>query len=263
MKTITKIASALISLGVLAVAPFAAALSAPNITLDPGTSQNGQFSTIVYEDSGTVTVTGAKLELTFSQTVSNVSYDYSVGPFNDSVTDDGMHLHKGAVTGRNALARVNFTLANPGTVVVDVSANSSLWHVEGAAPQAMANLAIGESYFTYSLPAPAPVVKKPAATTPVTAPTPAPATDTPASIDTGTDSSAAVKGTNDNKKAKQTGSSHTGAITSSVAAIVVAGVVVAYWLAMRGRTETAPVKAYKLNTSAEKKPARKKTTGKK
>jgi|GEM_PF-2208790 len=149
----SKITSVVAGLTVLAatLAPVqASALSTATMTLSGATQSNGNFAVTVYEDTGSDTVTGAKVEMSFSQAVSNVAYDYSVGPFT-AVTPSGAHNAYGTVTGTNPVARVSFTLANPGTVTASVNANSYLKH---ASDTSVENFAInrGSADFTYSSP---------------------------------------------------------------------------------------------------------------
>ena len=263
---ITKFASALagVSLLTASLLPMSAsALSTATITMDGAYSSNGQFSVVVYEDTGADTVTGANVVLNFSQPVSNVSYDYSVGPFT-AVTPSGAHNAYGTVTGRNALARVSFTMATPGTVIADVSESSYLKHAGEATVENFV-LNLGEAYFTYTAPAPKEVAPKTTST--AASDTPAPAataspTDTPAALDAAKDDQKDTK----KEAAKEVKSSHVGLVTSSVTILVILAAAAAYWLLIHRRAEVAPVKAYKLGepTAASKtKPAKKKPAAKK
>jgi hypothetical protein len=130
------------------------ALGQASMTLSGATNTNGNFSVIVYENTGSDTVTGAKVELSFSQAVTSVSYDYSVGPFT-AVTPSGAHNAYGTVTGTNPVARVSFKLVNPGSVTASVNGNSYLKHVEGTVVQYF-DISRGSANFTYSAPAPSP-----------------------------------------------------------------------------------------------------------
>ncbi|HSX15289.1 MAG TPA: hypothetical protein VLF40_00695 [Candidatus Saccharimonadales bacterium] len=238
MKTI-KFASLVSGATLLAatLAPVSAsALSTATISMDGVHSSNGQFSVVVYEDTGADTVTGASLALTFDQPVSNVSYDYSVGPFS-AVTPSGAHNAYGTVTGRNALARVSFSIASPGTVIADVSGSSYLKHAGDTTIESFV-LNLGEAYFTYDAPAP----KAASSTGSTASDTPAPANDTPAPLNP------AVKAASTTKKVAVVETSHTGAaVASTLSVTVVAVVAAAYWLLMRRRAAiTAAVKAYRL-----------------
>jgi hypothetical protein len=149
----SKITSVVAGLTVLAatLAPVqASALSQATMTLSGASQSNGTFAVTVYENTGSDTVTGAKVEMSFSQAVSNIAYDYSVGPFT-AVTPSGAHNAYGTVTGTNPVARVSFTLANPGTVTASVNANSYLKH---AGDTSVENFAItrGSADFTYTAP---------------------------------------------------------------------------------------------------------------
>ncbi|HSX34550.1 MAG TPA: hypothetical protein VLF62_02815 [Candidatus Saccharimonadales bacterium] len=149
----SKITSVVAGLTVLAatLAPVqASALTTATMTLSGATQSNGSFAVTVFENTGSDTVTGAKVEMSFSQAVSNIAYDYSVGPFT-AVTPSGAHNAYGTVTGTNPVARVSFTLATPGTVTASINANSYLKH---AGDTSVENFAInrGSADFTYSAP---------------------------------------------------------------------------------------------------------------
>jgi hypothetical protein len=252
VKTLS-ILSGTASLLLAGLAPLSAsALSTASITMDADTSTNGHFSVVVYEDTGADTVTGANVVLTFNQAVSDVSYDYSVGPFT-AVTPSGAHNAYGTVTGRNALARVSFT-GPVGTTIADVATDSSyLKHVEGTTIQNFAFNA-GEAYYTYTVPAP---VQRAAATPVATAPavtTPA-VTDTPASISSAK-TAQDVKGVQASTT-KPTKSSHVGLVSSTVVLVVLAAAA-AYWLLIHRRPATEGAKAYKLDAATKSKPAKKK-----
>jgi hypothetical protein len=246
VKTLS-ILSGTASLLLAGLAPLSAsALSTASITMDADTSTNGHFSVVVYEDTGADTVTGANVVLTFNQAVSDVSYDYSVGPFT-AVTPSGAH---------NAYGTVSFT-GPVGTTIADVATDSSyLKHVEGTTIQNFAFNA-GEAYYTYTVPAP---VQRAAATPVATAPavtTPA-VTDTPASISSAK-TAQDVKGVQASTT-KPTKSSHVGLVSSTVVLVVLAAAA-AYWLLIHRRPATEGAKAYKLDaaTAASKsKPAKKK-----
>lgn len=256
-----------VSLLIASLAPISAsALSVGSMTMDGAFSDNGHFSVIVYEDTGADTVTGAAVNLTFNQPVTGVSYDYSVGPFT-AVDYSGAHNALGSVSGRNALARVSFTLANPGTVVADVAASGSyLWHVEGASVQDIA-FEKGEAYFTYNAPAPQEATPKAASSTASNTAAPSSSNSTPTAP---TDTPAALATTSDSTKkhsdtTKEVKDSHVGLVTTLTALLVVVAAAI-YWLFIRKRAEVAPVKAYKLAEAAtttkakttKKKPAAKK-----
>lgn len=243
------------SLLLAGLAPLSAsALSTASITMDAATSTDGHFSVVVYEDTGADTVTGANLVLAFNQAVTDVSYDYSVGPFT-AVTPSGAHNAYGTVTGRNALARVSFT-GPVGTTIADVSTDSSyLKHVDGTTIQNFVFTA-GEAYYTYTPPAPVQRAVAPAAA-PVAAPTTPAVTDTPASISSDS-TKQDVKGTQTTTKPAKT--SHVGLVSSTVALIVLAAAA-AYWLLIHRRTATEGAKAYKLDAAtvaSKSKPAKKK-----
>ena len=150
-----KIISIVTGLSILAASLMSnqvGALGAASMTLSGTSNASGNFSVSVYEDTGGETVTGANVELSFSQAVSGVNYDYSVGSF-PAVTPSGAHNAYGAVTGSKLVAVVSFTVANPGTVVATVNSNSYLKHVEGTTIEYFA-INRGSAAFTYSAPAP-------------------------------------------------------------------------------------------------------------
>lgn len=182
--TYKKLVSFVAGLAVLvaSIAPASvSALGTASMTLSGATSSNGTFAVTVYENTGSDTVTGANVELSFSQAVTGVSYDYSVGPFT-AATPSGGHNAYGTVTGQNPVALVRFTLANPGSVTATVSGGSYLKHAEGTTVESF-SINRGNATFTYDAPvaAPAPTRKKVVATTPVKteteAPAPAPVTE--------------------------------------------------------------------------------------
>jgi hypothetical protein len=123
------------------------------MALSGTTQSNGSFSTVVYENADGP-VSSVKLALDFSAAVSNVNYDYSAGPFT-SVDPDGYHLSQGAQTGTQPVARVSFTLANPGTVTASVDAGASTIKGTNADKTAVVYYAVGAANadFTYSTPA--------------------------------------------------------------------------------------------------------------
>jgi cbb3-type cytochrome oxidase subunit 3 len=131
------------------------ALSTASMTLSGASQSNGSFSVVVYENTGSDTVTGAKVDLTFSQAVSGVSYDYGVGPFT-AATPSGAHNAYGTVTGQNPVARVTFALASPGTVTATVADSSYLKRAkdDGTGVESFA-IDRGSANFTYTAPAPA------------------------------------------------------------------------------------------------------------
>jgi hypothetical protein len=106
----------------------------------------------VYENSGNASVTTAKIDLGFSAAVTNVSYDYSVGPFT-TATPSGAHVVQGSVTGQQPVARVSFKLANPGTVTTSVGGS----YLKGVSDDGTAvvthSLSGGVASFTYNAPA--------------------------------------------------------------------------------------------------------------
>lgn len=263
-----KLASIISGVGLLiaSLAPISAsALSVGSMTMEGAYSSDGHFSVIVYENTGADTVTGAAVQLTFSQPVTNVSYDYSVGPFT-AVDYSGAHNALGAVSGRNALARVNFTLPNPGTVIADVSASGSyLWHVEGASVQDIA-FEKGEAHFTYTAPAPQQPAAAPTTTSSTSSNASASSSATASPAPTPTDTPAALSTATDDHKNKQEDAakvakkSHVGVISSTVSVLLVLAAAAAYWLLIHKRTEVAPAaKTYKLAEAA----AKQKTTKKK
>jgi len=150
IKTLSFIASSFAVLAV-ALAPLqASALSTASMTLAGASQTNGSFSVVVYEDTGSDTVTGANVDLSFSSAVSGVSYDYGVGPFT-AVTPSGAHNAYGTVTGSNPVARVSFTLANPGSVTASVSGSSYLKHAGDTSVESFA-INRGGASFTYTAP---------------------------------------------------------------------------------------------------------------
>lgn len=145
------------------------AASSASMTLSGSVNTSGKFDVTVYENSGSTTVTGAKVTLTFTGApVANVSYDYSVGPFT-AITPSGEHNSYGTVTGLQPVARVSFTVTKPGTVTATVGADSYLKHVEGID---IVSLTInrGHAAFTYAAPTPTPA----ATVIPTAAPTATP-----------------------------------------------------------------------------------------
>lgn len=261
MKT-TKIVSVFAGLTLLAaslVPMSASALSTASITMDAAYSTNGRFSVVVYEDTGSDSVTSANVVLTFNQPVSDVSYDYSVGQFT-ATSPSGAHYAYGAVTGKNPLARVSFTLANPGTVIADVDSSSYLKHAGDSGPESFI-VNQGEAYFTYTAPEP----KAAAAPKPVAAATAAPeaAATTAAPVDNPAALAPAKDESTKHAAADKPKSSRVGVLTSSVTALLVLGASAAYWFLIHNKhTEAAPAKAYKLDartTASKNKPAKKKT----
>jgi hypothetical protein len=165
-----KIVSAAISITVLAASLISSqvnALGGASMTLSGASSASSSFAVTVYENTGSDTVTGANVELSFSQAVSGVSYDYSVGPFT-AVTPSGAHNAYGTVSGQNPVATVHFTVASPATVTATVNGNSYLKHVEGSTIESF-SISRGSASFTYSAPAVTPPTgssNHPAASTP-------------------------------------------------------------------------------------------------
>jgi hypothetical protein len=152
MKSI-KIASLVAGISLLAASLLPSTVSAASapMSLSGATQTNGTFSTVVYENSDGP-VTSVLLAMSFSQAVSGVSYDYSVGPF--TTTDpSGGHLAQGSVTGNQPVARVSFTLANPGAV--DASVNAAGSYLKGVSGTSIVYYTISSNTasFTYSAPA--------------------------------------------------------------------------------------------------------------
>jgi hypothetical protein len=282
MKSI-KIASVITGVSLLAATlmPGVASAASAAMSLTGATQTNGSFSTVVYENADGP-VSSVNLALNFSTAVSNVNYDYSVGPF--TATDpSGYHLSQGAQTTAEPVARVTFTLASPGTVTASINTASSVVKGTNADKTAVVNYTVGAASagFTYTAPAASnPVTTTPGSTTTTTptagsskaattstssssttatsgskssTTTPATTSDTATAATSTTKKQAAKKTTG---KPKQIKSHHTGLVTSSLAALVVvlAGV---YWLVIRKRIEVAPVAApYKLaGTSSKSKAA--------
>jgi hypothetical protein len=152
----TRIVSLATGLSVLAMSLLpikASALSTATMSLSGASNNNGAFAVTVYENTNSDTVTTVYLQLSFSQAVSSVNYDYSVGPF-ATATPSGAHVALGTVTGQNPVARVSFTLASPGSTTAAVASSSFLKHAND--DSTVENFAItrGSASFTYAAPAP-------------------------------------------------------------------------------------------------------------
>jgi hypothetical protein len=252
-----------ISILAASFAPLSAsALSNAAMTLSGDSNTNGNFAVTVYEDTGADTVTGANVVLNFSSAVSNVSYDYSVGPF-VATTPSGAHNAYGTVTGSQPVAVVRFTVASPATVTASVSSASYLKHVDGTT---IANFVIngGSADFTYTAPAatsqPAPAAGSTSSktgSTPATstATTPAATSSTSTTTPTQTGDKPAVLGVS-NAKATVKQSSHTGAIWTGVAVLVAAAGAIYYWTRLRQPATAAAATSKK--SAAKRTPAKNK-----
>jgi hypothetical protein len=260
----------------------ASALSTASMTLSGNSNGTGNFMATIYENTGADTVTTAYATLDFSSAVSNVSYDYSVGPFVNALPS-GAHSTYGDVSGQNAVATVHFTVASPTGVTATVSASSYLKHADrdsnGIATGVTENFIIsrGSANFVYN----APVVTTPSAptksSTTATSSTPSSSsTTTPTTSSKTSTSSTAIPAststttsTSSSKNSKQTPtakakdikSNHTSFVASTISALAIVAVAV-YWLVIRKRVELKPMAAvYKLvgarkhTTTPAKKPA--------
>lgn len=135
----------------------ALALGTATISLSGATNNNGNFAVTVYENSGVDTVTTAYIKLNFSTNVTNVSYDYSVGPFKNALPS-GAYSTNGEVSGLQPVAIVRFRLSNPGSVTATVSDSSFLKHaIKDSNGYAIGSenfpLNRGSAVFTYTAPA--------------------------------------------------------------------------------------------------------------
>lgn len=151
-KVTTLISGAVIAIAMLA--PISVhALSTATMSLAGSSNTNGTFAVTVYENTGSDTVTSANVSLDFSAPVSNVSYDYSVGPF-VATTPSGAHNAYGTVTGQQPVALVRFTVSSPMTVTATVGAASYLKHADTTTGSIESfNISRGSADFTYSAPA--------------------------------------------------------------------------------------------------------------
>lgn len=152
MKT-NKILSFALGVSLLAAifTPVQVSAASASLSLSGATNSNGTFSAIVYENSGAARVTTAKISLGFSGAVSNVSYDYSVGPFNNP-TPSGAYAVQGYVTGSQAVARVSFKMASPGSVTTSAG-GSFLKGTNDEGTQVITHsISGGNATFTYSAP---------------------------------------------------------------------------------------------------------------
>jgi hypothetical protein len=278
---ITSVATGILALAATLMPGVASAASAA-MSLSGATQANGTFSTVVYENADGP-VSSVKLALNFSTAVTNVNYDYSVGPF--IATDpDGYHLSQGTQTGAQAIARVSFTLTNPGTVTASVNTASSFVKGTNAEKTAVVYYTVGaaNANFTYTAPVSNPSTGGTGSTNNTSTGTKnstgsassAPGTTggsnpssnkTSNNISNHTNNATTAPTTPSNDK-KDTASSkhqsrngheiksrHTGLVTSSIAAFVVLAAAV-YWLVIRKRaTVTAAPVAYKRNGSDAKK----------
>ncbi|HYH75396.1 MAG TPA: hypothetical protein VD735_05545 [Candidatus Saccharimonadales bacterium] len=183
----TKISSIVAGLSLLAISLVPASVSAASasLSLTGATQTNGNFAVVVYENSGDAAVTTAKIDLGFSGGVSNVNYDYSVGPFK-TATPSGAHVTQGSVTGNQPVARVTFTVANPGSVTTSVGGS----YLKGTSADGTAvvthSVSGGAATFTYNAPE---------GGRGNDAPAPAPTTGPAATRDTSTPRAAAANGT--------------------------------------------------------------------
>jgi hypothetical protein len=138
------------------------------MSLSGFSQSNGNFAVTVYENTGEGRATSVSLALAFSPAVGNVSYDYSVGPFT-TADPSGGHLAQGSVTGSQPVARVSFTIANPGSVTATVAGSS---YLKGTTADGKSivnyDIAGNSAVFTYTAPAnnPAPTPNQPTTTAP-------------------------------------------------------------------------------------------------
>jgi hypothetical protein len=152
---ITKILSFVAGVSLLATTlmPMKVSAASVSLSLSGATNTDGSFTATVYEDSGSARVTTAKIDLGFSGSVSNVSYDYSVGPFTNP-TPSGARATQGYVTGSQPVARVTFKVANPGTVTT-TAGGSYLKGTNDAGTEVITHsVSGGAATFTYNAPAP-------------------------------------------------------------------------------------------------------------
>jgi hypothetical protein len=154
---ITKILSFVAGVSLLATTlmPMKVSAASVSLSLSGTTNTDGSFTATVYEDSGSARVTTAKIDLGFSGSVSNVSYDYSVGPFTNP-TPSGARATQGYVTGSQPVARVTFKVTAPGTVTT-TAGSSYLKGTNDAGTEVITHsVSGGAATFTYNAPAPAP-----------------------------------------------------------------------------------------------------------
>jgi len=281
-----------ISLFAASLVPLSAsALSTATMTLSGSSNNNGNFAVTVYENTGADTVTGANVVLAFSSAVSNVSYDYTVGPF-VATTPSGAHNAYGTVTGQQPVATVHFTVNSPATVTATIDAASYLKHVDGTT---ISNFVItrGSADFTYTAPATQPSNTGSGSSTGTSSTTPknggtsstktgtgSTSTNTSGTGSTSTGTSTSTTGTTSNtgstsNKSNQQNkynapqhrrftSRHAAAVSTSLIAVLV--VALGYLLVLRKRPELAPAKMYKLyatNAAAKKSASSKKVPVKK
>lgn len=151
----TKIVSFVAGFSILAatLAPVKVSAASAAMSLSGATQTNGNFSTLVYENADGP-VSSVKLALSFNAAVSNVNYDYSVGPFT-TVDPDGYHLAQGAESGSRLVAKVSFTLANPGTVTAAVDPSGTSIKGTSADKKSLVVYSVGSASanFTYNAPA--------------------------------------------------------------------------------------------------------------
>jgi hypothetical protein len=236
------------------------------MTLSGGSNTNGNFAVTVYENTGADTVTGANVVLAFSSAVSNVSYDYTVGPF-VATTPSGAHNAYGTVTGTQPVATVHFTINSPMTVTATVDAASYLKHVDGTT---ISNFVItrGSADFAYTAPVTPPSNPGSGSSTGTSTPksgstsgtqtntgSTSTSTSSTGSTKTGTSTSTGTTsntGSKSTKQTKQTTSQRhhfTGRHVAWVSTSLIALLAVAfgaYWVVLRKRPELATGKAYKL-----------------
>lgn len=149
--------AALLAAMFVAPAQQASALATAKVTMSGATQTNGNFSFTVYVDTGSDAVTTAYMDVGFSSDVNGVSYDYSVGPFTETLPN-GAHSVKGEVSGLNKIALVRFTMSNPGTTTASISANTYLKHANRdsngyAVSTETFAITRGSAVFTYNAPA--------------------------------------------------------------------------------------------------------------
>ena len=188
MKT-TKILSFVAGISLLATSlvPVKVSAASVSLSLSGATNTNGTFSAVVYENSGSARVTTAKIDLGFSGAVSNVSYDYSVGPF-ATMTPSGAGAAQGYVTGQQPVARVSFKVSNPGTVTTSAG-GSWLKGTNDEGTQVITHsVSGGAATFTYN----APVDGGRGGEAPTPTPTPKPSTTAPTTKSTGSSTQVAT-----------------------------------------------------------------------
>ena len=239
------------------------ALSA-TVSLSGASNNTGSFAVTIYEDTGTNPVTGANVVLDFSTSVSNVTYDYSVGPFT-ATTPSGMHDAYGTVTGMQPVAIAHFTLPHPATVTAAVDQASYLKYYDSSSASVQSYvLTRGSADFIYTAPAvkPAPQPSSPNTTVQTHS------TTAPATTNDDSSSSAEVKGTStgdnpssDDKKASNTpqqavttASRSTSNRTTWIVSllIILVAAVAAFWYSRSSGNKSTTAAADNSKTDAKK-----------